>query len=433
MNQLDQLKSGKLKSSTTFKYSGELTCFPNELFDLAESLELLDLSGNKLSSLPKEFAKFKRLKIVFFSDNLFTEFPEVLSKCPQLEMIGFKANQIKTIPENAIPINCKWLILTNNRIEKLPDSIGKCLRLQKVMLAGNLLSSLPETMGNCKNIELLRISVNKLNSLPDWLFDLPKLSWLAFSENPFCKTEAKNDLKKIDWKEIKIEKQLGEGASGIISKAKLKENNVAVKIFKGDVTSDGLPSSEMLACANAGKHKNLVNVLGEIKNHENKKEGLALELIPEDFKNLGNPPSFKTCTRDTFEENTEFEIKNVLKILTGIATAMSHLHSSRIMHGDLYAHNILVNKKSETLLSDFGAATQYNIHYPFSTHLEKIDVRAFGCLGDDLLNLTSDKNENRELAVGLEKLKKSCFNPKTELRPNFKDIYNTLVVISSTK
>jgi hypothetical protein len=35
--------------------------FPKELFDLADSLELLDLSGNQLSALPNDFGRFIKL------------------------------------------------------------------------------------------------------------------------------------------------------------------------------------------------------------------------------------------------------------------------------------------------------------------------------------------------------------------------------------
>ncbi len=116
MQTLEQLQSGKLAGCTSIRLSCGLTEFPKELFDLADSLELLDLSGNQLSALPNDFGKFTKLKIAFFSDNLFTEYPEVLADCPLLEMIGFKANQIEYVSEKAISKNIRWLILTNNQI-----------------------------------------------------------------------------------------------------------------------------------------------------------------------------------------------------------------------------------------------------------------------------------------------------------------------------
>src|SRR5438552_2724014 len=126
MHTLAQLKSGELKGISHLKLSCRLTEFPPEIFDLADTLEKLDLSGNQLSSLPEDFGRLHKLKIVFFSDNLFTELPEVLSHCPELEMIGFKSNQINFISEKTFTPQLRWLILTNNKVEVLPKSIGKC-------------------------------------------------------------------------------------------------------------------------------------------------------------------------------------------------------------------------------------------------------------------------------------------------------------------
>jgi Leucine-rich repeat (LRR) protein len=50
--------------------------------------------------------------------------PEVLGACPALEMIGFKGCRIHTVPAAALPPTLRWLILTDNRIEALPATIG---------------------------------------------------------------------------------------------------------------------------------------------------------------------------------------------------------------------------------------------------------------------------------------------------------------------
>ena len=226
-------------------------------------------------------------------------------------MIGFKSNQINRIPENALPETTRWLILTNNRIAELPKSIGNCFPLQKVALAGNLLKELPFEMSRCWNLELLRISANQLTALPEWLLDLPKLSWLAFAGNPFSyKKENSNTLQEFDWKEFELFEQLGEGASGNIYRAIWHKQNgnkeVAIKVFKGEVTSDGFPEDELQASIEAGIHPNLILLLGKLKNHPQQKHGLIMELIPPSFYNLGLPPSFDTCTRDTFKTRNNF-------------------------------------------------------------------------------------------------------------------------------
>ncbi|HEX8547797.1 MAG TPA: leucine-rich repeat-containing protein kinase family protein, partial [Cytophagaceae bacterium] len=217
MQTIEQLLAGELINATKIKISCGLTAFPNEILGLSETLEYLDLSGNQLSSLPGDFDKLKKLKILFLSDNNFKEIPNILSRCESLEMIGFKANQIESFPEDSIPITTRWLILTNNRLTSIPKSIGKCKRLQKCMLAGNLLKEFPPEMANCYNLELLRISANKFDELPEWLLKMPRLSWLAFAGNTFNKEKRmNNNPTEIAWQELEILEMLGEGASGVI-------------------------------------------------------------------------------------------------------------------------------------------------------------------------------------------------------------------------
>ncbi len=376
------------KKSTSFKYAGNLTEFPRELFELEDTLELLDLSNNQLSELPSDFDRFKKLKIAFFSDNLFTELPEVLGKCPNLTMIGFKSNLIQNVSEQSLPKQLQWLILTNNKIQLLPNSIGNCEKLQKVALAGNKIKELPNSMANCKNLELLRISANELKELPLWLIELPRLTWFAFSGNPCTyKPDFSNEIEVIDWAKIEQKEILGQGASGIISKAILKdeiEEEVAIKIFKGEVTSDGYPEDELATCLAVGLHPNLVSLKGKIVNHSEGKEGIVLELIPPTYKVLGNPPSFESCTRDVFPEGITLTQLQKERILSGVKSAMDHLHSKGILHGDLYAHNTLYNEEGHAFFGDFGAATFFDIHHPTAELLKALDYRAYQCLVEDL-------------------------------------------------
>lgn len=431
---LKQLKSGELKGAVHIKLNENLTEFPREVLDLEDTLEVLDLTGNNLSHLPDDFARLKKLKIFFCSNNHFTTFPVVLSQCPQLDIIGFKANKIANLPENSLPLQIRWLILTDNAIPELPNSIGKCLNLQKLMLAGNKIKQLPAAMAACRQLELLRISANCLTGLPDWLFTLPRLSWLAFAGNLInLGPPLKNNLPLINWENLIILETLGEGASGIIVKALWKEKpnipakEVAVKLFKGEVTSDGSPTDEMAACLAAGKHNHIVPVLGKVVGHPDQKQGLVLNLLPPVYRILGNPPSLETCTRDTFPANTCFSLYAIITIAIGVASAIKHLHQQGIMHGDIYAHNILVNQQAFPLLSDFGAATIYRTTKPETAILlEKIEVRAFGCLLEDLLNYIVPDGKLTQRFKLLKNLQQDCQSETITLRPNFTIIQERL-------
>ena len=425
---LDDLKSGKLIGSKRVKLACGLSTFPVEILTLADTLEVLDLSNNQLTELPDSIVQLKKLKILFVSNNHFTVFPKVLREFPVLNMIGFKANQITTVPENAFPPLLIWLILTDNKIAKLPNSIGDCTLLQKCALAGNEIEELPQEMANCVILELLRISANKLKVLPEWLFALPKLSWVAFGGNPVVQKVGVHDaINSFHWSDFAVEELLGEGASGLIYKAtwNTKKEAVAIKVFKGAVTSDGLPEDEMAIALAAGKHASLISVLGKIKEHPEGKSGLVMELISPDFINLGKPPTFETCTRDVFDQGSAFTGDELLKLAKSIASVCAQLHSKGINHGDLYAHNILVNKTADCLLGDFGAATYYGIS---TALIERVEVRAFGCLVEDVLSLVGESDMTDELRNKWEYLIHTCTKADVKSRPSFKEILEILLM-----
>ncbi|PIF09285.1 leucine-rich repeat-containing protein kinase family protein [Janthinobacterium sp. 13] len=391
MHTLEQLRAGQLAGLRRLTLSCGLTAFPREIFDLADSLEILDLSGNALSTLPDDLPRLHKLRIIFCSDNLFTSLPAVLGSCPALEMIGFKANRIRHVPAAALPSRLRWLTLTDNAIEALPEELGKCGQLQKLMLAGNCLDSLPASLANCRRLELVRIAANRFTALPDCLLSLPRLSWLAYAGNPFTEARelaalAGSAAAGVAWQRLELAQQLGEGASGVIYRARLDgADEVAVKVFKGAMTSDGLPRSEMAACIGAGAHPGLIPILGTLDAHPQGALGLVMPLVDAAFRNLAGPPSLESCTRDVYADGARFDFPQALAIAHGIASAVRQLHAHGIVHGDLYAHNILHADAGACLLGDFGAASMFA---PGSLHgdvLQGIEARAFGVLLGELI------------------------------------------------
>lgn len=443
MHTLEQLKTGQLVGTQRLKLACGLKIFPREIFDLADTLEILDLSGNALSALPDDLPRLRQLRILFCSDNLFTELPEILGQCPRLSMIGFKANQIHTLAGKAFPPSLRWLILTDNRIEALPAEIGQCTALQKLMLAGNRLHTLPQELANCTQLELLRISANQFTELPTWLTTMPRLAWLAYAGNPFCterETTALNDAAstRIDWDELQLAQHLGEGASGVIHQAthlsQAGERPVAVKLFKGAITSDGLPLSEMTACLHAGPHPNLIPVLGRIQAHPSSAHGLVMALIDPVFRNLANPPSLDSCTRDCYTPDTCFDLNTALQIALGIASAARHLHATGILHGDLYAHNMLHDDRGDILLGDFGAASLLPADNPPLTEaLQRIEVRAFACLLEELLERTADEGKQMNIIqTELSRLRAAAMQEDASARPLFAEIEQRLTHLRQT-
>ena len=426
---LDALRSGELKGITRLDLSCGLEEFPREIFELADTLEVLNLSDNLLSELPDDLSRLNRLRVIFCSENRFTQLPEVLSSCVQLEMVGFKANAIHEVVPAAISPGLRWLILTDNRVSALPDSIGNCARLQKLMLAGNQLADLPEAMRGCVGLELLRISANRFKALPEWLLQLPRLTWLAFGGNPVsavphAPSSAAGHLK---WGDLVMGKQLGEGASGVIHKAHWQPSPqeaghpVAVKLFKGAVTSDGFPAEEIAACLAAGNHSHLIGVIGELTGHPAGTNGLVMPWVDPGFRSLAGPPNLATCTRDVYGDGQRFSLSLVLDLAKGLAAVGEHLHARGILHGDFYAHNVLYRPEGGCLLGDFGAASFYPPQASGGANpFEALEVRAFGCLLGELLERIEPEHD--VLLPSLKVLQLRCVAPVAASRPRFAEL-----------
>lgn len=444
MHTLEQLRSGALAGSRRLDLSAGLTTWPSEIFTLADTLEVLNLSGNQLTRLPDDLPRLKHLKVIFASDNPFTELPAVLGRCDQLEMVGFKANQIDHVPAESLPAQLRWLILTDNRIESLPDELGRRPRLQKLMLAGNQLRELPDLSG-CTQLELLRLAANRFDALPDWLPTLPRLAWLALAGNPLWSDQARThdrpDITRIQWSDLQLAHRLGEGASGVIHRAAWQPagaatpHPVAVKLFRAAMTSDGLPDCEMAACVAAAGHAGLIEVEGVLQGHPDGAAGLVLALLDPRFRALAGPPSLASCTRDVYAANLRLPVASVLRIARTVAVVATHLHAQGLMHGDLYAHNLLWNGNAaqpDCVLSDFGAASFYDRADPAASALQRIEVRAFGCLLEELIEraevLTpADAARVETLAV----LRDACLQSRVQARPGFDAVVRVLARVGA--
>lgn len=437
---LAQLRSGQLKGLRELKLACGLSAFPIEILELADTLEVLDLSGNALTALPADFSRLQKLRIFFASDNAFTAVPEVLGQCPNLSMVGLKANRIRHLSGKALPSKLRWLILTDNALSALPPDIGRCSELQKLMLAGNQLSALPLELAQCQGLELLRISANRLTGLPEWLVRMPRLAWLAFGGNPFTENAERDSIEHpplpdIAWADLHLQHQLGEGASGVIHQAHWATPQglrpVAVKLFKGSVTSDGWPRTEVAIGLRAGAHPHLIAPWGQITGHPEGKQGLVMALMDKHSRNLAGPPSLSSCTRDIYAEDARFRLESVLRLTQAIASAALHLHNQGLMHGDLYAHNILHDDQSVAMLGDFGAGSMVVACEATMTRaLQRLEVRAFGCLLQELLD-RCETLSTAPLPIKLLELRDKCLSESSEQRPLFEDILHTIQTVQS--
>lgn len=431
---LAALCRGDLVGARTLTLRGGLTELPAEVFGLADTLEQLDLTGNALASLPADFGRLKRLKVLFASGNRFERLPPVLGDCPALSQIGMRGCGLREVPDEALPPQLRWLTLTDNAIERLPTALGQRPVLQKLMLAGNRLQALPASLAQAHSLELLRLSANRFEVWPRWLAELPRLAWLAWAGNPLEPADTTPMVADVPWASLQVGALLGEGASGRIHRAVWREERpvaaaepgreVAVKLFKGAMTSDGLPEREMAACLAAGAHPQLIGALGRVSDAPAGQQGLVMPLLPTGWQTLAAPPSLDSCSRDVYDPALRLSARVALRLLRCVAQAMAHLHRRGWSHGDLYAHNIAWDDGSgAALLSDFGAASRLLPGGAGEAQC-RFEVRAWGLLAEELL----DRCDADLPALG--DLVRACTQPSVSARPAADDIARQMVALA---
>ena len=94
----------------------------------------------------------------------------------ETESIVLKNNGLISLPESIGNLTKLIIIsLSNNQLTSLPESIGNLTKLIAINLGNNQLTSLPESIGNLQNLETLNLSNNQLTSLPESIGNLINL------------------------------------------------------------------------------------------------------------------------------------------------------------------------------------------------------------------------------------------------------------------
>ncbi|RYF29397.1 MAG: protein kinase [Chloroflexi bacterium] len=395
--------------------------FPQAAFAYSGMLEILDASDNSFTSLPDNLSEFKNMRIAFLSGNKFRTIPKVLAGCTKLEMIGLKSCGIESIDINSLPMSLRGLILTDNAITNIPADINRLTRLQKLMLTGNDLSTLPDTMCKLNNLELIRVSGNRLERSSDMLSTMPNLAWFADSDNTFNATAINHTVDAtFEWNDLTFMSKLGESSKNTVHAAKTTGGKeIAVKLFGDGITTDGSSDNDVRVSLMAGDHPNLIGGLGRLVNAPNNQQGLIMPIIPASYKTLGLPPDLYELTRDGYVSGQRFSMSFVMNVARDIAAALKHLHSKGIMHGDVYAHNILTALDGASVLGDFGAATIYPINDPSQQWREQFDVLGYGRLLFELLERSEPTNSDKSTYLAIHDITSRCMSPVPSQRLSF--------------
>ena len=390
-----------------------LTSLPPSLPGGWRALTLLDVGGNALTLLPSALGELATLETLNAADNLLTSLPAELCLLSRLRLLGLRGNRLEALPETLGSLRAlESLFLTDNRLRALPASIGECVALRKVQAASNLLASLPASLWSLPLLEMLRVPCNQLpREALAGVEASPSLCWLSLAGNPGWPApppaRAVPQLAPSDY--AAGSDALGPaGASGGVFAASWRGEAVALKLFRtSSLSPDGHPEDEV-ACALAlpAGCASLVSCIGL------QRAPLAMLMTRVSGAPLGGRPGPVPLLRSRYAEGARFAPQQALRTARDVAHALAACHAAGIAHGDVYAHNIVVEAATgAATLVDLGAA----FSYAGAGGFERVEVRAFGIL---LRELAERVEGSASVAASLHQLAGECL-AEPSLRPSF--------------
>ncbi|KAK9729371.1 kinase subunit of RNA polymerase II carboxy-terminal domain kinase I [Basidiobolus ranarum] len=162
-------------------------------------------------------------------------------------------------------------------------------------------------------------------------------------------SDAKSNT-KIDLYE-KLE-QVGEGTYGKVFKARniISNTVVALKRIKVDSEKDGFPLTALreIKLLQSLKHPNIIQ-LPEIAYHKGSLY-MVFEYMDYDLTGFLAHPSLSLSPA------------HIKRLMIQILRGIKYLHENEVLHRDLKASNLLLNKSGQLKLADFGLARVYEKH-----------------------------------------------------------------------
>lgn len=159
---LDLLYSGAHRTNLSLQ-GFNLSFVPVGLRDIVKQPRTLDLSHNRLTTLPDWFEDaFDHLRGLILASNAITSFDH-LEGLRKLHTLDLSANKIRVLPNVICGMTSLQVLYLNfNELSSLPKSIGKLTGLRELAISGNGITELPASIAKLTSLSILDIGYNRL-------------------------------------------------------------------------------------------------------------------------------------------------------------------------------------------------------------------------------------------------------------------------------
>ncbi|VDK72002.1 unnamed protein product [Onchocerca ochengi] len=172
-----------------------LKILPEQLQEVCEILRNLDVSHNKIRTLPTFISLFNNLKQLHLSNNELESLPDEIGVLKKLEILDLSCNRLSCLPQSLAGLcSLKTLNLSKNRFTHLPVCLCHLSALNILDISSNFIEFLPDEVKFLKTSEL-NLNQNRINSLNAAnLVHCEALRTLRVEENCLNKTDFISDF-----------------------------------------------------------------------------------------------------------------------------------------------------------------------------------------------------------------------------------------------
>ena len=129
-----------------------------------------------LERLPEDVGRLPKLRMLLLCQNAIVYLPESLAQRSTLSVLDLRLNNLHSFPEPVCRIrSLKQLFLSGNEIGEIPEEVGELVKLEVFRIANNLLFRLPDSIGHLKRLRTLSLRYNQLQILPKAIAGLSQL------------------------------------------------------------------------------------------------------------------------------------------------------------------------------------------------------------------------------------------------------------------
>ncbi|MGJ1430780.1 leucine-rich repeat domain-containing protein [Sphingobacterium spiritivorum] len=189
-----------------------LTKLP-EILSPSKKLRILDLSRNKLDSIPESIGRFTTLKILKCDYNEHLKaLPSSIVQLSDLELLSLYGTGFEEFPQEifslskltklylAGPLQIGNQVKSPKKINSIPDQFAKLPELTDLSIRYTNISTLPASITKLLKLEELSLSGNAFKTFPDQLKAMKGLVIVDFGNNPVDPKTFINSLHNIKWR-----------------------------------------------------------------------------------------------------------------------------------------------------------------------------------------------------------------------------------------